>query len=643
MITMAASVAVVWPSSSASAATYASALKRYPYISEVVANSARLNWATDRSQSTGSATWGTVSGATCTPTNTAAATKISITVGSTSEYQWTAPITFPASGTYCYRVQLGTTDLLGTDSSPQVTTAAAPGSSYSFAILGDYGAGTTFESNVMSQIAASPAKFVVTVGDNVYNSGTDTEYGDLSQGNIFPKQYLPMLGSRPIFAAEGNHGFTQNLPYLQNLSALTAAQASGGRFIQESYCCISTLSSPTNYPSAWYAFDWGSARYYVLDGAWADGTGAYQGDFLAHWNGPVSGCTPCGAELSWLRSDLATHASTPIKFAFFHYPLYSDNSSQNSDTYLQGPSSLEGLLANNGVDIVFNGHAHLYERNYPQIAGKPLVSYVTGTGGAPLEGPSNCSAFDAYAIGTGSSCRAPAPTSDAQVYGFLLVTVNGNQVTVTPTDSTGRTFDVQTYTYSTVPPPTTTVLIPSAGATLSGTTYLDAAAPNATTVEYLLSGGSYSGQVIGTATPTYYGWLFDWDSTTVPNGTYTLRTEAFNSTGHAFSPSVSFTVNNVPPPTTTVLIPKAGATLSGTTYLDAAVPNADVYTTTVKYLLSGGSYSDQVIGTATPTYYGWLFLWNSTTVPNGSYTLRTEAFTPTGSAFSPSVSFTVTN
>jgi hypothetical protein len=93
-------------------------------------------------------------------------------------------------------------------------------------------------------------------------------------------------------------------------------------------------------------------------------------------------------------------------------------------------------------------------------------------------------------------------------------------------------------------PPTTTVLIPSAGATLSGTTYLDAAAPNATTVEYLLSGGSYSDQVIGTAKPTYYGWLFNWDSTTVPNGSYTLKTEAFNSTGSAFSLGVSFTVTN---------------------------------------------------------------------------------------------------
>src|SRR6202790_5058911 len=173
--------------------------------------------------------------------------------------------------------------------------------------------------------------------------------------------------------------------------------------------------------------------------------GGYQGDFLAHWNGPVSGCGPCGAELTWLKSDLASHASTPIKFAFFHYPLYSDSSSQGTDTYLDGPSALEGLLANNNVDIVFNGHAHRYERNLPQITGKPMVSYVTGTGGAALDGGGGCSSFDAYSIGTGTACKTSV-VPDANVYGFLLVTVNGNQVTVAPTDSTGRTFDVQTYT-----------------------------------------------------------------------------------------------------------------------------------------------------------------------------------------------------
>ena len=446
VVAIAASVAAVSQIQPASAATSTS-LTRYPYVTDVVGNSARINWGTDTSQSTGSVTWGAVSGGTCTPTTTVTATKVSITVAK-SEYQWTAPITFPSSGTYCYRVKLGTTDLLGTDPSPQVTTAAAPGASYSFAVLGDYGAGTTGEANVMSQIGKSPASFVVTVGDNVYNSGTNAEYGDLSGGNLFPKQYLPALGSRPIFAAEGNHGFTQNLPYLQNFSALTAAQASGGRFTQESYCCTATISGSHNYPSAWYAFNWGSVRYYVLDAAFADGMGGYQGDFLAHWNGTVSGCGPCGAELTWLKSDLASHASTPIKFAFFHYPLHADNGGQGSDTYLDGPNSLEGLLANNGVDIAFNGHAHQYERNLPQIAGKPLVSYVSGNGGDALGGISGCSSFDAYAIGSGSSCHAPKPASDAHVYGFLLVTVNGNKVTVTPTDSTGTTFDQQTYTYS---------------------------------------------------------------------------------------------------------------------------------------------------------------------------------------------------
>ncbi len=448
LLVLVASVASVVAWSPGRAAARSAALTRYPYVSEVVGNSATLNWATDTSQSTGSATWGAVSGGSCTPTNSVTAHPIAITVGSTAEYQWSVPLSFPSPGTYCYRVQLAGVDLLGTDPSPQVSTAAAPGTPFSFAVLGDYGAGTTGEAAVMSRIGASPASFVVTAGDNVYNSGTETEYGDLSQGNLFPSQYLPALGGKPIFASEGNHGFSINTPYVQDFAAPLAAAASGGSDVSESYCCISTLSGAHTYPSVWYAYNWGSARFYVLDGAWADTQGAYQGDFLGHWNGPVSGCGPCGAELTWLKSDLAAHASTPIKFAFFHYPLHADSSGQGTDTYLDGPTGLEGLLANNNVQIAFNGHAHQYERNYPQIPGKPLVTYVDGNGGDALGSVGGCSAFDAYAIGSGSSCHAPTPASDANVYGFVLVTVNGSQVTVTPTDSTGRTYDVQTYNYA---------------------------------------------------------------------------------------------------------------------------------------------------------------------------------------------------
>jgi hypothetical protein len=101
-------------------------------------------------------------------------------------------------------------------------------------------------------------------------------------------------------------------------------------------------------------------------------------------------------------------------------------------------------------------------------------------------------------------------------------------------------------TTASYPPPTTSVLIPSNGATLSGSTYLDASASNATSVEFRLFGGiyGYAAPVLCTATLTYYGWLCSWNTTTVPNGSYTLLSEAFNSTGSAFSPGVNITVAN---------------------------------------------------------------------------------------------------
>ena len=93
--------------------------------------------------------------------------------------------------------------------------------------------------------------------------------------------------------------------------------------------------------------------------------------------------------------------------------------------------------------------------------------------------------------------------------------------------------------------PVTSVLVPSNGTTLSGSTYLDASASNATSVEFRLFGGSYgyNAPVLCTATLTYYGWLCSWNTTTVPNGSYALLSEAFGAGGSAFSSGVSITVN----------------------------------------------------------------------------------------------------
>jgi hypothetical protein len=189
--------------------------------------------------------------------------------------------------------------------------------------------------------------------------------------------------------------------------------------------------------------------------------------------------------------------------------------------------------------------------------------------------------------------------------------------------------------------PTTSILIPSKGTTLSGVTSLDASATNATSVEFRLIGGTYgfSAPVICTATPTLYGWLCAWNTTTVPNGSYVLVSEALNGVRSTFSSGVSITVGN--PPTARVVIPSNGATLSGSTYLDASAPNA----TSVELRLIGGIYgfSGPVVCTAPLTLYGWLCAWNTATVPNGSYVLVSEAFNSYGSAFSSGVSIIIKN
>ena len=98
------------------AAAAASQLKRYPYLTDLVAQNVTVNWATDRSQSTGSVKYGVAPN--CT-TTTVSAVRTSITVGSVNEYQWKANISgLSADTSYCYRVYLGTTNLLATDASP---------------------------------------------------------------------------------------------------------------------------------------------------------------------------------------------------------------------------------------------------------------------------------------------------------------------------------------------------------------------------------------------------------------------------------------------------------------------------------------------------------------------------------------------
>jgi hypothetical protein len=207
------------------------------------------------------------------------------------------------------------------------------------------------------------------------------------------------------------------------------------------------------------------------------------------------------------------------------------------------------------------------------------------------------------------------------IYNLVSVATNSDGTTAT-------SFPVQIQVNN--PPPTTTILIPSSGATLSGTSaVLDATAssPDGAPISVKFTGsGALNGVFgsLGTATPTLYGYIFVWNTTSVPNGTYTLQSLVTDVAGNfEYSTGVSVTVAN-PTPTTAMLIPSGGASVSGTSSLLDASASANV--TYVAFELSGGTINgEQLIATATPTYYGWLAEWNTTSVPNGTYKMQSVA------------------
>jgi acid phosphatase type 7 len=109
------------------------------------------------------------------------------------------------------------------------------------------------------------------------------------------------------------------------------------------------------------------------------------------------------AQIEWVKSELGrTHARCTA--AYWHRPLFSSGpNGRNQDV-----QALWRVLYDAGVDVVMNGHDHLYERFAPQDPnGRPdlergIRQFTIGTGGATL-----------YTIGGKAQ-----PTSEAAATGY---------------------------------------------------------------------------------------------------------------------------------------------------------------------------------------------------------------------------------
>jgi hypothetical protein len=297
-----------------------------------------------------------------------------------------------------------------------------------------------------------------------------------------------------------------------------------------------------------------------------------------------------------------------------------------------------------------------------QVTVLPITTVLVPSGGAVLGGAAVLDADAAdgpgvtqvvFEVSGGTLSDQVVATAGLTLYGWIAkwnTTTLPNGTYKLQSVATDAAHNIYTSEPITVtvnnPPPATAVLIPSGAARVSGpTALLDASASSAAglpSVTFEVRGNGLTNQVVATGTPTLYGYLAQWNTTAVPNGTYHLVSVATDAVGEATtSAMVRVTVDNAPP-STAVLIPANGASQSGTAaLLDAS---ASAHVTKVTYELTGGTLTDQVVATGTPSLYGWLAEWNTATVPNGTYDLKTVASFAGGvSGMSPPITINVNN
>ena len=126
----------------------------------------------------------------------------------------------------------------------------------------------------------------------------------------------------------------------------------------------------------------------------------------------VGGCGTTSPQGRWLAADLAAHRNT-CTLAYWHIPLFSSGGRAAANT-----QSIWQQLYAAGVDVVLNGHDHIYERFAPQTPAaiadpaRGIREFIVGTGGA------NHTALETIA--------ANSELRNTNTYGILKLTLHAS-------------------------------------------------------------------------------------------------------------------------------------------------------------------------------------------------------------------------
>jgi predicted phosphodiesterase len=240
-----------------------------------------------------------------------------------------------------------------------------------FAVIGDMGTGDQPQYETAQQMLkarqAYPFDFAIMLGDNIYGSSKPVDFD-----HKFAVPYKPLIDAGvKFYASLGNHDNTNEIFYKSfNMNG-------------ESY----------------YTYKKGNVHFFVLNSNYMD-----------------------QKQLAWLETQLQSAGKTDWKVCYFHHPLY-------TSAKFHGPSldlrvSLEPLFIKYGVDVVFSGHEHVYERVHPQHG---VYYFTEGASGSLRPGNLTPSAITDKGFDTDRT--------------FMLIEIAGDDMYFQTISRTGDTVD----------------------------------------------------------------------------------------------------------------------------------------------------------------------------------------------------------
>lgn len=298
---------------------------RYPYLQAVTDSSAELLWETRAGVVDTVDYW--VAGS----SDTARVLSADTTARRHVRLEDLAPRT-----TVRYRVATGVSD--GAVAEHDFTTAPLRGADTPVRVLvfGDSGSGSDAQVQLSRLMEPVSPDLILHTGDVAYPVGSEF---DLTERHF--RVYQNLLAQTPFFPSTGNHDvLTDN-----------------GRPYREAFVFPRTTTSPDAPRTRYYSFDWGRVHFVALDSTEGD-----EEESGLNLRAP-------GHQREWLERDLARAAADlDIDWivVFMHHPPFSSAKGlmgHGSDEELR--QSLTPLFDQHGVDLVFSGHDHLYERTHP--------------------------------------------------------------------------------------------------------------------------------------------------------------------------------------------------------------------------------------------------------------------------------------